>query len=188
MKRECQVGWMVAPSPTDGEYVPFFVKVRDKDIIWDENTITRNFASYLSKYASDVTLHYPMNEWKCTIDGWVVTVYQDGTYHARKKVNIQKNARSITDFRKIYLPVKLPLTTFNDDKLGVSITSAVTANDLLTSFTNFRLSDDKKIDNIEVELTAMGNSYYDDFFNNVIYANQYLFIIVEGTIALDQLI
>ena len=111
--RECLKGWMVAPSPTDGEYVPFFIYVRDKDIIWDPETITNNFSNYLKEKADNVELHYPMNEWKFQMEGWTVVVHQDGSYHGYKKINIQDVSEYVshnTIKSDIVLPLPLTIT------------------------------------------------------------------------------
>ena len=54
INRECLKGWILAPSPTDGENVPFFVYVRDKDIIWDADMICSDFKAKASESDKEI--------------------------------------------------------------------------------------------------------------------------------------
>ena len=74
--RKCPKGWILTPSETDGEYVPFFVNVRDKDIHWDENNLDQTLKNIVeSSKSDDIQLQYPMYQFK-----WLESGNSSGRY------------------------------------------------------------------------------------------------------------
>lgn len=89
----CKKGFILTPSPSDEEVmVPFFVQVRDKDIIWSENDFPKEIYNIaMSGYdPSNVT---PVKALKFIQDGWNITFNQDFTYVAYKKISICGSGR-----------------------------------------------------------------------------------------------
>lgn len=180
--RECLKGWMVAPSPTDGEYVPFFIYVRDKDIVWDPETLTNNFSDYLKRKADNVELHYPMNEWKFQINDWTVVVHQDGTYHGYKKVNIQ-DVSDYINHNTIKSDINLPLPTINDAYFNINTQLNVKTPELSMSIQNVIMLEDKTFNKIEIESRTVGGVLFsEDFKASGLYKNEFMFITVDGNI------
>ena len=128
----CRKGWIMAPSPEDGEHVPFFVQVRDKDIVWDEETLPK-LLNDLSLLGSEREIFYPVYQWKIKINGWVVTLNQDATYTAIKKVKVTDNFTSLSDGVDLYANLILPFETYNDDNFSVQATKMSNDNDVISA-------------------------------------------------------
>lgn len=126
----CRKGWIMAPSPEDGDYVPFFVQVRDKDIVWDEETLPKALND-LSLLGTERQLFYPVYQWKFKINGWVVTLNQDATYTATRKINVAEEFASLSDGVDLYTNLNLPFITYIDDNFSVQATKMSNEKDVM---------------------------------------------------------
>ena len=178
--RECSRGWILSPSKTDGEYVPFFVLVRDKDIIWDEDHLPEKLRN-LTEAGTDVILDIPMYQWRCKIGNWDVTLNQDGTYRATQYMNVQDNG-SFIDSNTILLHLNLPFETNNDSKLFVNTLSCATVTDIKTAHTNMVKPTDDYFQSLDIELLNYMTVFYSDFETNSYYRNQFMVVTVEGSV------
>ena len=128
----CRKGWIMAPSPEDGEHVPFFVQVRDKDIVWDEETLPK-LLNDLSLLGSEREIFYPVYQWKIKINGWVVTLNQDATYIATKRINVSEEFTSLVDGIDLYANLNLPFNTYIDDNFSVQTTKMSNDSDVINA-------------------------------------------------------
>lgn len=184
-KRRCGKGWLVAPSKTDGEYVPFFMYVRDKDIIWDEE----NLPELLKKAAREgenSSLQYPMYQWTFDVDSWSVKLHQDGSYEATKKIDIHKYGKFMA-YARIDVDFSLPFKTMNDDEFNVQITKNCHGTDMIHAVVNINpFESEESNDQMSVSLLADGFYFNKDFDTNIQYDNQYLFVRVAGFIHFEE--
>ncbi len=61
----CSSGWILSHDPVHGNYVPFFVKVRDKEVVWDpvDNMSVSDLSRLTASAESNITYNYPAFEW-----------------------------------------------------------------------------------------------------------------------------
>ena len=68
-KIKCKSGWLIAPNEEDGSYVPFFVKVRGKDIKWSEFDFPNDLKNFVENYLDfclDLTKYCLFRNLSCT--------------------------------------------------------------------------------------------------------------------------
>ena len=181
--RECLKGWILAPSPTDGVNVPFFVYVRDKDIQWDESNLPENL-NKLSLKGTDREVFYPNYQWKFEFNNWIINLYQDGSYEAIKKI-------SVTDFftynteSNLTAKIILPFETINDKNFSIQSTIISSDDDITGSTISVAPVSDNIIDNIDVILRNVTYHYRENFKTNGDYNNSYVNVSVTGKINLQ---
>lgn len=184
-KRRCGKGWLVTPSKTDGEYVPFFMYVRDKDIIWDETNLPELLRKTAAK-GENMSLNYPMYQWNFDVDSWSVKLHQDGSYEATKKIDINKNCEMF-DSSQIDVSISLPFKTMNDDEFNIQITKNCHGTDMLHATVNMNpLENEESNDVISVSLLANGFYFNTDLETNEQYNDQFLFVRVTGFIHFEE--
>lgn len=108
----CNKGFLLTPSPSDEDVmVPFFVQVRDKDIIWSEDDFPKEIYN-IAMGGDNPSTVTPVKALKFIQDGWNITFNQDYTYTAYKQISIGGSGNfEINDQLdclngKIYLPFK----------------------------------------------------------------------------------
>lgn len=90
MNYTCKKGWILSLDE-NGNYVPFFIKTRSKDINWD---IDKNFYKSIKKLITNNEMHYtfkmniPEAELKIIIDDWDFRILSDFSFKASKSINI----------------------------------------------------------------------------------------------------
>lgn len=182
-KRICGKGWVLHPSPTDGKYVPFFIKTRDKDIIWSENSLPEILRNK-SEEGTDVILNYPMYQWKFNKDGWSVTLNQDGSYEATKKIAILQNSTYVSS-SQINITDSLPFTICNDNDLYINVSIYADNNDIICSSIVVLPQDDKLLDEVKFALINNLTVFPDTFSQSTEYENQYIFAKVSGNLNIE---
>ena len=125
-KYKCPKGFLISQNE-QGDYLPFFIYTREKDIQWEENEIDdNNFINghtvSLREVNEETIKRYIRTE---TVDlyhdGWYIKVYNDLTYDAYKRLNF--NDLTITDDKvSLYKKVDLP---FYSNKFGINIQTTV---------------------------------------------------------------
>lgn len=91
MGYKCLTGWITTPSRDDPSVqVPFFVKVRSKDICWDVKTLPSQIqTAYSNSTLKNVSS--PNNSWRFTTKDWSVTYNTDSYFDAYYKFKIRQN-------------------------------------------------------------------------------------------------
>lgn len=189
-KRECPVGWLLTPSSTDGEYVPFFIKVRDCDIVWNKNTLPNDIITFINqKINSDVNTYYPMTEFKCIVGMWNVTLYQDFSYKATARLPIQQYVKSNTT-NKITMEVNLPFRTNNDKTLSFNSNISAYNIDMVGSNTNIIVNEvsSDQVDSLNIELYSGLYPFSDNVINLTEYKNDCVVITVNGVVGDDHVV
>lgn len=82
----CKRGWLITMDE-EGGYLPFFVKVRHEDIIWDNQQEYENFKKIINRlnkfgYNFDSTYIDPKLQLQVKINGWTYYINSDGSFHA----------------------------------------------------------------------------------------------------------
>lgn len=177
MLRKCGKGWLITPSETDGEYVPFFLQVRDKDIIWDVRNLNEDFRNLLRDTYNDLVINYPYYNANFVRNNWVGHFNEDLRYSATKTLNVRNNGVLSEDNKTITFSVELPFVTSNDD-FNVQLTKNVDTLDIMQSILYKKASNDEGITTIEIELYNM-ISVFGPLSN---YNNDEIYIQVSGRI------
>ena len=182
MKRECLKGWILAPSPTDGVNVPFFVYVRDKDIKYDAKNVSNQLNElYLKGENGDIL--YPVTDWKFDMNGWRVSLTQDGVYEAKRKIEVSevftfKNSPSTT---LLEYTTQLPFETKDDDEFHVQLTLSTNIVSFASSSLTFQVNENKDIiDSINIDLV---NTFY-GFEDVKKYKDSYVYVTVSGRLSI----
>ena len=173
---KCKKGWFIASSNEQGEYVPFFTIVRDKDVIWDVRTINEAFPLIMTS-VDDAKLNYPNATITVTVDNWHVTINEDCTFTARGKFSIGESSVISDNNREIKMNIELPFTTKNDDNLNIQVTKASTKTDIICSREYVVPAyNGETLENISVNLyNTIGT-----FTNLALYRDQYVYVQVSG--------
>ena len=93
MDFECKKGWIITLDK-NGNYVPFFIKVREKDILWTNSNTSMNDiklslvrdlnkGDYKTTYVESDIVN-PSQILVMKIDGWVYKIKPDYTFEANK--------------------------------------------------------------------------------------------------------
>ena len=179
-ERECLKGWIMAPSPTDGKDVPFFVYVREKDIVWDSDEKAIEMEKVASN-GSNVQTCYPSRQIKFEKDKWVITLNQDLSYTATRKVSIYRefNTEDTNSIRGI---VNLPLDTLNDNNFTVQCTKMSDVMEVITSNISVLPETDSIVSNIEITIDNNSDDVFVDFDTNERFSNSFICVTVTGKV------
>lgn len=186
--RECPKGFILVPSESDGEYVPFFMQVRDKDIIWDEGSIPNNISNIAKKDCEESELIYPMYAYSAYEDGWSVMLYPNKYYEATKTFNLQKSCRFISQ-NIMEVIIKLPFPTINEanQPINLQIQKVTTKNldtTFLTATNTLCYPENVSIESCSCMLYATASPWASDYTTNSKYNNQRITVSVKGFIKL----
>lgn len=119
--RICRKGFILAPSPTDGELVPFFVQVREKDIIWNESDPPKIISyDYLTSLEKSYTR---MDEcWSFKSDDWDINYHSSGNIEMSTRVNIRNKFAFINqNMLQCWLGLEFPILDDSNLTLGTTI-------------------------------------------------------------------
>ena len=180
--RECLKGWILAPSPTDGENVPFFLHVRDKDIIWGDSNFPKELKSLLDQ-SEENFMEVPSSYWKMKVKGWNIELHCDGSYVAKKKINIGENfIPAQTASPSISCNVELPFETLSDDSLFISYEIKTDMTQMVQSFVGQKEMEEESFDNMNVYIVNASYNFPTNFKETHIFDKSYLYIKVEGKV------
>lgn len=184
MDRVCLTGWLLSPSPTDGTNVPFFVNVRDKDIVWDERNLPISLKE-LSDLGENKKIFYTGSYWKYDYNDWSIELKVDGTYRAKKKINIGESFDDISsNSTTINSNLRLPFNTINDNDFSVSITNISDDTRIKSSINGIKNITTDAFDSIDVYLNNNQYLFSANFKSNSLYTDSFLFINVEGKVSI----
>jgi hypothetical protein len=178
--RICQRGWLVSPSPTDGKYVPFFVRVRDKDINWDSENIPEAMRE-IASYGSNIDLQYPMYQYIFDVNDWSVKLSQNYSYEATKKLDIKNLGEFVSQYM-INVNTDLPFITQNDSDFSVQATLNGSNTDVICSTVNIKPSIEETVDSLTVQLINRLTQFSSSFTNEEEYDNQFIYVTVRGNL------
>lgn len=186
MDRECLKGWLLAPSPTDKEYVPYFIYVRDKDIIWDEKNLPEDLKR-LSDLAESKEIIFVNSYWNFSYKDWRIKLYTDGRYEAKKRISIGEKFDNITESHsQIKGSIDLPFSTLYDDEFMITITTSSSDTTIKTALSGFYQINDEIIDKVTLYLENPVYIFSSNFKSSHKYDDSYLFIKIEGNVEFED--
>lgn len=184
---ECFRGWLVAPSPSDdGTIVPFFIKVREKDICW---SIPENLNKIYSKFNGGTSYFTePGMSLTMTVNDWNVKIDHTGQYTATKKVGIYRNfSLNNNDRTDIVYTLNLPFRTMKDESFSVQCTTCSNAEDIALATPNVILPSTSDIASIDLHLRNAVTKFLTNPATQSEYISSYVFIHVDGVVNLSTI-
>ena len=122
----CNVGWLVSEIPEDGRYVPFFLKVRSKDICWYDLPSEDLLSLLEDNERDEYSILYPKTALKFKRNGWNITLNYDFTFEINKKFVINKDFKLDKTFKELVLTdVKLPFIASYDKDFTITATKVI---------------------------------------------------------------
>ena len=176
----CSTGWILTHDPVHGNYVPFFVKVRDKDIVWDVENMPKDLSRLTASAESSITYNYPAYEWIYKKAGWRINLKSDYTYEATKNIPIKENA-TLANVNEMKVRVNLPINMKNDDTVFVDIMKKCTNRTIIGSTTNLEIPNEKTLSYLNIGLFSSGG-FNSNFSTSSDYDNQFLQVRVRGEV------
>ena len=174
--KACKKGFILTMNE-EGDYLPFFLKVRDKDIIWDPSNLPSNLRT-AAEAGDETIMSYPLTKWVYKTDTWNVSLFSDGTYEATSVLAIadftfpsstsgssseDKVQNKIT--KEITLPFTTDIESLNGFFVGLTIQSD---NDIISASTvGYRPFANASSSSIYGETTYYGNKLTVYLYNGV---------------------
>lgn len=196
----CKRGWLITMDD-EGGYLPFFVKVRHEDIIWDnqqEYSVFENLINRLNRFGYNYQSAYldPKLQLEIKADGWIYHINSDSTFRATyvgiadtSSMRINRNADNYIVSADFYIPIPIKVLSAetlilgNLEPIGTSI----------LQFTGGRRNSDTtsaEYDSVDIKIFASYDAnVYAQFNSNLItqfYNNQldrHISLYMEGKIS-----
>ena len=176
----CSSGWILTHDPVHGNYVPFFVKVRDKDIVWDPDNMPKDLSRLTAAAESNITYNYPAFEWIYKKSGWRINLRSDYTYEATKDIPIKGNS-TLVNVNELKVKIDLPIKTKNTDTLFVDVMKKCTNRVIIGATTNLIVGTTDVLTEVHISLNSTGG-FSSNFATSPDYDNQFLQVKVRGDI------
>ena len=190
MDRECPKGWILVPSPTDGEYVPYFIQVRNNDFVWDENFefpgytldyIKYNSSSNIKKNFGDSVVSYDI---KSGYHGnWHARVHKDKYCELTQKLSIGKEGKNLNVLpNKISMMLNIPISIKFDNSFNISFTTDSTSTSIRTGNISFvsGYDSDEYINDGGIQITNYMFPFDANYETNHVYDLDYIYIKITG--------
>lgn len=174
----CKKGWLVYLDE-NGEYVPFFMHVREKDIIWDSDSSFMNELIKKSPQFKGMDVNVIFPKIKCDKNGWEYVINSDFSFKARKKVHIgSSNGFSLIDNHTLLKELTIPfLINTRSSYINCMIDSK---NALLRNcIVSTKTPETDTFKTFEVYLTSR-DEIPDDYDVTSTYVKSFVTITVEG--------
>lgn len=183
----CQKGWILAPSPTDGKPVPFFVQVRSKDIHWDESSLPDNLVR-VAREGKNFKTGNPSAKVTFVKDEWNIDAESDYTFTATKRLNIVNDGFTINtdDDTDLYLDFVFPFAIVNDGHFSINCTLNSICEDIATATINVDLdgADGDYITSARLHLRNLIYHFDSNYAYNDHYIQSYIYVTIKGTMSI----
>jgi hypothetical protein len=163
---ECKRGWLINMND-DGSYLPFFVKVREEDLVWKNDlnsdifkTIISDMKTYGFEFTSD--LQTPSPELHITCGNWHYYVKGDYSFRARYVSTPDKSdyIAEYTTFDNVkkltgaYMNITIPFPVSDDVMLIGNMSPSGSSIISYTPFKKRSYHPKKSFDNVRVSIEA----------------------------------
>ena len=176
--RECLKGWILTPSPTDGSDVPFFVNVREEEIVWKKPSISEKIMEGLV----DVEVCNPVPEIRCKKDNWNITLREDGSCVINTKISIGRYFQE-DDSNSLRSIVKLPFKLMNNENFTFQCSKLADKIEIISSTISVLPEQDREIDELEF-IIYNNNEVFNSFNSSATYNENFICVSVSGNIVL----
>lgn len=138
---KCPTGWLVVPSETGDEYVPFFIQVRDEDIHWKSND---KLLTYINKNINEpndsISQLNPGQTYKINRNDWLIELQSDGSITATRQLKIDSEFEYTNGGTTINRQIELPFGLCVDNQFNIQTTLATTGNDVIDDLSYANMS------------------------------------------------
>lgn len=110
---ECSKG-MILEKQKDGSYLPFFVVVREEELIWSDDVLNTDLIPLLPEDGKYEIIH-PGSTYRFTNDGWFLNIHSDTTCDISKSIPIQEYFDFIETDMELSAKIKLPIAFKKDN-------------------------------------------------------------------------
>lgn len=190
-KYKCKKGWIIT-SDKDGNYTPFFVNVRSKDIVWDQSSITSVLRKFYGKDNFDIVemrTFLPGVTENFKINGWDINVNL-GTrlIQFKKEISIAESFDFVksNDLSEIHYFLTLPVPIISDADFLVSHTINGKNKQVNLSMINVETveTDQSSLTrmayHIDIKLTNLFYLFHDNFKNMTEYKESFIYLDITG--------
>lgn len=181
----CKKGFILSNNG-DGDYTPFFVQVREKDIIWDER-LYKNDLVDIANTGSNKQFYPTMAYWKFDKDDWKITLRGDGYFTASKKLTLNDfTAPSEPSEYLFSKTISLPFSVIDDSEFRLHFEKRTIQYSLELANALLRINKyDSKggVERISITLaTDMSSPFLPDIKENSASSKTSFNMILEGNI------
>lgn len=189
----CKKGFLLAMTD-EGEYVPFFVQVRDKDIVPStdgsfpfgiklHNSVVYDNIKKISSSIGKAFIEF-------TFEKWRVKLYSDYSYEAKIRIPINETMFTTRDGNPYILAHKerLPFVSDPEDLYGF-LTIESSSSEILSVVPSYSMikSTGEFTKGYMVEMEMCLANYHNNLIDNIeYYVNSYLNVKVEGNVLLTK--
>lgn len=186
-KYVCKKGWVVA-NDGEGNYTPFFVYTRSKDIVWDQSGIKKMIQSFFGdeyKNIVEMKTYTPGVIEKFKYCNWDVSVdLGHRNFELKRKMNIAELFELVEDdYTDLVYEFKLPLPIISDSDFNICHTMSGNNEQLATAFVNVNVTEneyDHQIEKIELHLRNLIYYFHSNFKKLPEYKESYVYITIRG--------
>lgn len=181
----CPKGFLLVEDE-NRNIVPYFVKVREKDIVTDErlhNSLVDDFMN-LSTFDS-VNFESHVVRWKITSDRWFGYIYEDKTFCINAKYPITElfdNPPEDYVNRITGTTTEFPVDIVNDSNLIIHTSLVTNDYELMSSFITTNPTSEDTIKSVGVTLTNFNPMFKTDFKTSEVFNDSYVMITISGNL------
>ena len=192
-KYKCKSGWLLTRSSTDNKtLVPFFLKVRGSDIIWNKEIFPDDIDNYINSEEKEVVTNHAHIEFYNPDNGWNIKLYPDYRYDASIRLNVRKNFNiNNGDTSDLVGHIKLPYLTLNDERLTPGAIISTQDEDLayaniIISLPDYSDNEDNTLEYLELHLRNEFRNFDERFRARATYEKSILLLSVHGQIDVNR--
>lgn len=182
----CSRGWLI-DQQEDGTYLPFFVTVREEDLIWSTDIPDPGIEGIL-KNSDEYKIITPTSKYRIKRREWVADIYSDGSFDMSRCIPIQ-DFFMYDEPRNIEASFYFPFYILNDNDKFFQLTvesdllEIQTAQSSMTDYKNESLY----VKGVTISLWNGLYGFHYDFKTNEKYKNSKIHISIHGNLLLTPL-
>lgn len=178
---ECKKGWVVSRD-ANGNYVPFFVNVRSKDIVPTDNE-TSPLILNLRSYGTNGKIISNSQIYNFDLQSWNISVLNDEEISYRKKISIGSDGNvNLASPSDMVITLELPLPLIDDELLDVRINKSVFNAQLAYATDNIEFVHDsnRNISAVKIHFYNLSYLFPANFRDNDTFKNSYIYFNITG--------
>ena len=179
----CPIGMLITQDES-GDYVPFLVKVRDKEIIWDMDKYTDETVNAINNIGADiVTINDPLPSYRVLKDGWIIMSYYDGTIEAHKEIKFNDSSVVFNSLKPtndmVSTKIVLPFKVGEFPSINVTMNAANEEMYLVNQTISVNKTDFGNISGFDIILTKIDGTQLNNYLSSSVYVS------IKGKIAYE---
>jgi hypothetical protein len=180
----CSKGFLISKDD-EGNYVPFFVRTRSQDIIWND-TSNSKIMQALIDIGESTGVEETSHKIKLNIKEWNVSLDSDKHVTYTRKINVVTDylfGISEDDNTDFYATVLLPAPLACDSELNIQVTKAVGCDQLAYAALNTVPIYDinGNIEAVEIHFKNFTYTFPSNFMDLPCFLKSFVFVNISGT-------